>query len=88
MNADTRKTSLAMLIVLGMALASQAAELEKFVGQPVDLSPWAYAWRADRAVQEKPEAYFIPRRLKRLDEVYRTIASRPTRIISAKTLSG
>ena len=40
-------------------------------GQPVDIAPWAYAWRADRAVQEKPEAYFIPRRLERIDTVYR-----------------
>ena len=78
MNADSIKASLAILMLLGLALASQAAELDKLVGQPVDLSPWAYAWRANRAVQETPEAYFIPRRLKRLDEVYRTIASRPT----------
>ena len=41
-------------------------------GQPVDISPWAYSWRADRKVQEKPEACFIPRRLERLDRVYRT----------------
>lgn len=46
--------------------------LDKLVGQPVDIAPWAYAWRSDRAVQEKPEAYFIPRRLARLDNVYRT----------------
>ena len=46
--------------------------LDKLVGQPVDIAPWAYAWRADVAVQEKPEAYFIPRRLERLDRVYRT----------------
>ncbi|MCC7261590.1 MAG: hypothetical protein IT369_03615 [Candidatus Latescibacteria bacterium] len=42
------------------------------VGQPVDLAPWTYVWRADREVQETPEAYFIPRRLERLDRVYRT----------------
>lgn len=48
------------------------AQLDKLVGQPVDISPWAYAWRADREVQEKPEAYFIPRRLDRIDRVYRT----------------
>jgi len=41
-------------------------------GQPVDISPWAYSWRADRAVQPKPEACFIPRRLERIDRVYRT----------------
>ncbi|MBN2309128.1 MAG: hypothetical protein JXR94_09170, partial [Candidatus Hydrogenedentes bacterium] len=48
------------------------ADLDEFAGQPVDIAPWAYAWRADRAVQEKPEAYFIPRRLERIDTVYRT----------------
>ena len=52
--------------------ATENAELDKLVGQPVDLAPWAYAWRADLAVQEKPEAYFIPRRLDRIDKVYRT----------------
>jgi hypothetical protein len=50
----------------------EAAQLGTLVGQPVDIAPWAYAWRADQAVQEKPEAYFIPRRLERLDRVYRT----------------
>jgi hypothetical protein len=86
MNVITKTASLAVLIAMSLAVAAGAAEppkpetpvdLDKLVGQPVDLSPWAYAWRADREVQEKPEAYFIPRRLKRLDEVYRTIASRP-----------
>lgn len=47
-------------------------ELSASLGQKVDLAPWAYLWRRDRAVQEQPEAYFIPRRLKRQDEVYRT----------------
>lgn len=41
-------------------------------GQPVDISPWTYVWRADRSVQKVPEAYFIPRRLDRIDRVYRT----------------
>lgn len=53
-------------------MAMNSAELDRFVGQPVDIAPWAYAWRADRVVQEKPEAYFIPRRLDRMDNVYRT----------------
>jgi hypothetical protein len=52
--------------------ATEKTELDKLVGQPVDIAPWAYAWRADLAVQEKPEAYFIPRRLERMDKVYRT----------------
>lgn len=38
----------------------------------MDIAPWSYAWRADRVIQEKPEAYFIPRRLERIDKVYRT----------------
>jgi hypothetical protein len=87
MNANIRTTSVAVLVTLGLTLAAGAAEplkpeaptdLDKLVGQPVDLAPWAYAWRGDREVQEKPEAYFIPRRLERLDKVYRTIASQPT----------
>jgi hypothetical protein len=51
---------------------AEKAQLEKLAGQPVDIAPWAYAWRADRSAQEKPEAYFIPRRLERIDKVYRT----------------
>jgi len=38
----------------------------------VDLVPWVYVWRADRPVQSPPEACFIPRRLARLDRIYRT----------------
>ena len=53
--------------------AIDAAALNTLDGQPVDIAPWAYAWRADRAVQEKPEAYFIPRRLERIDTVYRPV---------------
>ncbi len=41
------------------------------IGTPVNLAPWGYLWRADRAVQEKPEADFIPHRLKRIDSAYR-----------------
>jgi len=52
--------------------ATEKADLDRLAGQPVDIAPWAYAWRADRAVQEKPEAYFIPRRLERINRVYRT----------------
>lgn len=87
MHAITRATSGAVFVTLALVLAAGAAELpkpeapadlDKLVGQPVDLSPWAYAWRADREVQEKPEAYFIPRRLKRLDTVYRSLESRLT----------
>ena len=56
----------------GLSLAAEGAPWDRRGGQSVDIAPWAYAWRADRAVQEKPEAYFIPRRLERLDKVYRT----------------
>jgi hypothetical protein len=80
-----RKTAAAAAVVITLSLAmvartaepQPAAALDDLVGQPVDMAPWAYAWRADREVQEQPEASFIPRRLKRLDEVYRTIASQP-----------
>ncbi len=77
----------AALVIVGMAsvcaaespglppAAAGRAELDERVGQPVDLAPWAYLWRADRAVQERPEAYFIPRRLDRIDAVYRTAFS-------------
>ncbi len=41
------------------------------IGTPIDLSPWGYPWRADRAIQEKPEADFIPHRLNRIDTAYR-----------------
>ena len=68
------------MAVVGVASAAELpglepmekTELDKLVGEPVEISPWAYAWRADLAVQEKPEAYFIPRRLERIDKVYRT----------------
>ena len=54
---------------------AEKVQLEAMAAQPVDIAPWAYAWRADRAVQEKPEAYFIPRRLERIDKVYRTAST-------------
>ena len=43
------------------------------LGAAVDLIPWSYVYRSDRAVQEKPEADLILRRLRRLDSVYRTV---------------
>ena len=55
-----------------ISAATAITDLDKLVGQPVDIAPWAYSWRADLAVQAKPEAYFIPRRLERIDKVYRT----------------
>ena len=57
-------------------LGSTVVSLDKLQGQPVDIAPWAYAWRADQAVQEKPEACFIPRRLERIDTVYRPALGR------------
>lgn len=44
-------------------------------GGAVDLIPFAYVWRKDRLVQEHPEADFLPRRIRRQDEVYRTALS-------------
>ncbi len=52
--------------------AIETAALDKLEGQTVDISPWFYTWRADLTVQERPEAWFIPRRLERIDKVYRT----------------
>ncbi len=64
---------LAGVVPPGRALKPAAkADMDKLVGRPVDIAPWAYAWRADRAVQPQPEAYFIPHRLERIDNVYRT----------------
>jgi hypothetical protein len=77
---------LAVFLIGGYGLAASAdsrcagcpalkSDLDKLVGGPVDIAPWCYEWRADRTVQEKPEACFIPHRLERLDKVYRTAYS-------------
>ena len=47
---------------------------DKLVGQPAELSAWAYAYRADRKVQDSPEAYLVLRRLERLDQAYRPLS--------------
>ncbi len=81
-----RTTKAAVVLVLammaGVLYAGQTAlgvmekgQLEQMAGQAVEISPWTYEWRADRAVQDKPEAYFIPRRLERIDTVYRTAST-------------
>ncbi len=57
---------------LASTTAVPKPELDKLVGQQADVAPWAYLWRADRSVQDKPEACFIPRRLERINKVYRT----------------
>ena len=84
MNTRVVRMAAAMLLVLavGVARAAQGlaaksgametAQLDKLAGQPVDIAPWAFSWRGDLAVQAQPEAYFIPRRLERIDKVYRT----------------
>ena len=62
---------------LGGVLGSRAedeADLDKLVGQPAELSAWAYAYRADLNVQKSPEASFVLRRLERLDQVYRPVS--------------
>lgn len=62
-----------LALVCSAATAAQnTPDLSSLVGQPVDIAPWAYSWRADLTVQPQPEACFIPRRLERLDKVYRT----------------
>ncbi len=49
----------------------QHNRFDLLAGTPVDIETWGYLWRRDRTVQEKAEAYFIPHRLKRIDEIYR-----------------
>ena len=55
--------SLIFAIVIGAGLSATAGQpdRDKLVGQPAELSAWAYAYRADRKVQEHPEAYFVLR---------------------------
>ncbi len=57
---------------------------EAMIGEAVDIVPWAYLWRRGEAEQTKPEAEFIPRRLERIDTVYRTAMDElgPTQIKS------
>ena len=79
---NTRSVRLAVLpevVILNLWCAVMAAGsvmetamLDRMVGQPVDISAWTYIWRSDRAIQDQPEAYFIPRRLERIDKIYRT----------------
>jgi len=77
------KTAVVLIVVsVGVASAAdtpslppatmETTRLDHFVGQPMDIARWAYEWRADVAVQKQPEAHFIPRRLDRMDKVYRT----------------
>ena len=73
----TRTIGRLLFVLITMTMVAAVAcnaggEMDKLVGKPVDIAPWAYAWRADLAVQKQPEAYFIPRRLDRIDKVYRT----------------
>ncbi|MHB1457599.1 MAG: hypothetical protein ACYC0V_11860 [Armatimonadota bacterium] len=43
------------------------------IGHPVDISPWIFKWRSDAKEQMKPEAYFLPRIIDRVNNVYRMI---------------
>jgi hypothetical protein len=85
MNAITRTASVAILVTLGLAAGAAEppktehtlTDLDKLIGQPVDVAPWGYAWRADRQVQEKPEASFVHRRLERIEKVFRPMTETP-----------
>ena len=69
--------AIGILLLLGIlrgAVAEEQPDLDKLVGQPAELSAWAYAYRADLKVQEKPEACFVLRRLERLDQAYRPVS--------------
>ncbi len=62
---------LVVLAMMGVGIASAAAEsrgvpvkvtenteLDKRVGQSVDIAPWAYAWRADLPEQERRSIHY------------------------------
>ena len=76
----TRTSSIRVIgtvLWLGAALSLNAErdqDPDKLLGRPAEFSAWAYAYRADVNVQEKPEAAFILRRLERLDRVYRPVS--------------
>jgi hypothetical protein len=78
-NGWTRSVSaiiaLVSLSVGPSVYAEERAEFAELTGQPAELSAWAYAFRADTPVQEKPEACFVLRRLERLDRVYRPVSA-------------
>ncbi|MCL5096339.1 MAG: hypothetical protein M1608_02140 [Candidatus Omnitrophica bacterium] len=63
--------SLGFLPVFG---ADEKPAIDNLVGQPAELSAWAYAYRADLTVQEKPEACFVLRRLERINRDYRAVS--------------
>lgn len=63
-----------MVIAMTASASPDAQGWRRDAGTRVDLTEWAYQWRADRKVQRQPEAAFIPRRLERLDRIYRTAA--------------
>jgi hypothetical protein len=70
--------ALALAVTLSLAAVSGAdavetPDLASFVEQPAELSAWAYAYQADLKVQDKPGAWFVSRRLERLDRVYRPV---------------
>jgi hypothetical protein len=62
-----------LLTMVGFS-AEDRPDLGKILDQPAELSAWAYAYRADLKVQEKPEAWFVVRRLERLDQAYRPVS--------------
>ena len=71
-----RVWAIMIMLLLGVPLgfgAEENPDLNKLVGQPAELSAWAYAYRADLKVQAKPEAGFVLRRLERLDRAYRPV---------------
>lgn len=72
--------AIAMILSVGIisnAGTQEKLELDKLVGQQAELSEWAYAYRVDLSVQRQPEAYLVPRRLDRLDRVYRPVSLLP-----------
>jgi hypothetical protein len=78
--------TMSTLLIVAMVASAARGEggnamvnLDARVGQPVDIAPWCYIYRADAPVQRPPEAYFIPRRLDRMEKVYRKNSREHTR---------
>lgn len=78
-----KNIALIILIIVVSAIGISAQTIQnnilhtdrgsKLMNTPVDISPWINVWRSDVKVQSKPESYFLPRVLDRVNNVYRRI---------------
>ena len=76
LRSGSLRSALATLLLAPLAAlhAESTPDLDTLAGQPAELSAWAYAYRGDLKIQEKPEACFVLRRLERLDRIYRPVS--------------